>query len=982
MDRPAKRSRVGNSPYDQDDDELVYEPEEVSRNRDPGYQLEKSRTIAAFRLKSTFEHIFAKYERDFSGIGDEIDLGTGEILVDNGHLHSMRNERDTGEAMVIGEASPEDEDEGILLEDAFPDGFSEEESTQEVNAPAEDEQINHDADSATEDEDRILLHGGRPNGASASTALSVKPKLELQNRGGFHSRIGWQVSSSSQRLSSTFVSPSHSLLAPQAFSFGTWGATHDSVDPAWRVPDILPPNHESPFATALNAERYDLPVRRGVESIWAPGNDKEEDKIIAKSTRESTAAVIQYRAPGGSRPATISRKKLLSDIHTAEDGEDDDDILLGSSQNVQKRKGPRTSELKAPVEITDAMTHPSKKASTAVSSKKTKQNKGSVLKEPEPTKNDIKNQLSTASHTSDAKPTKSLKKAASTNNLAEDLLIKETHSGTHFRPTRKSLSARSKQSLASKARKPEQAAPSLQRASDVIGGPRRSCRPRKQTVFTGKVPWVEVDKRLRGTSYQTLLIEIPARPPTPSEFLGDLDDTVLRGNEPSLEQALPDRPAVEDRSIARGSTRNLGSDQAELEIPDSQAASSISSHANHVKSSPRVIPDSQDSQSVPSSAPKQTVEPQCLSEKALTSANTEKFSRNQIDPTYTFSDEEEVMIPRAKVRAVKPSRRSVITTTARPVVEGSLEKGPENRQAKQQANPQGKPQANSQRKPQAEQQALDAPVDAIEKERSTATKTNSSSVKRRVTIDEALTTQSANKNTISRRTRSAALKDSPPASDSQTKPSTSSNAELTVPTPVVLAQKSPSNVKFNPVNECVASQVSVGSPNSYKGPKTPQEKSKLPIPTSKGSSSRHSIISLIPNEDEDELTLDLFTSTQTFTVRVASHASSVPSSTTSHRTARFRPSLLASAIATASQEKGVATPKKHGAFMRTDSSSAGSRGRKRHYDSEAATNHFSTPAARRVSSPPVSMIQTPGGTLRRCGEDGFRCDRDFCFSCL
>nr|OQO16698.1 hypothetical protein B0A51_17243 [Rachicladosporium sp. CCFEE 5018] len=48
------------------------------------------------KLKSRFEHIFAKYEKDFTGVGDEIDLDTGEIIVDNGHLESMRHEVDPG----------------------------------------------------------------------------------------------------------------------------------------------------------------------------------------------------------------------------------------------------------------------------------------------------------------------------------------------------------------------------------------------------------------------------------------------------------------------------------------------------------------------------------------------------------------------------------------------------------------------------------------------------------------------------------------------------------------------------------------------------------------------------------------------------------------------------------------------------------------------------------------------------------------------
>ncbi|GJD02726.1 hypothetical protein ColKHC_11551 [Colletotrichum higginsianum] len=114
MEPPAKRPRTGPSPSGQqskedEDDELNYEPEEVSQMRDPGYQLEQSRAFAAFKLKSTFEHIFQKYERDFTGIGDEIDLRTGRIIENNGHLERMRNERDTG----IPDDDEDEEDEAM-----------------------------------------------------------------------------------------------------------------------------------------------------------------------------------------------------------------------------------------------------------------------------------------------------------------------------------------------------------------------------------------------------------------------------------------------------------------------------------------------------------------------------------------------------------------------------------------------------------------------------------------------------------------------------------------------------------------------------------------------------------------------------------------------------------------------------------------------------------------------------------------------------
>lgn len=48
------------------------------------------------RLKSRFEHVYDKYGRSFSGVGDEIDLATGRLIVDNGHLERMTGERDDG----------------------------------------------------------------------------------------------------------------------------------------------------------------------------------------------------------------------------------------------------------------------------------------------------------------------------------------------------------------------------------------------------------------------------------------------------------------------------------------------------------------------------------------------------------------------------------------------------------------------------------------------------------------------------------------------------------------------------------------------------------------------------------------------------------------------------------------------------------------------------------------------------------------------
>jgi len=63
---------------------------------DDPQELIESRHRNDRRLKRKFENIFEKYSRDFSETGDEINLTTGQVVVDNGHLTQMRHETDVG----------------------------------------------------------------------------------------------------------------------------------------------------------------------------------------------------------------------------------------------------------------------------------------------------------------------------------------------------------------------------------------------------------------------------------------------------------------------------------------------------------------------------------------------------------------------------------------------------------------------------------------------------------------------------------------------------------------------------------------------------------------------------------------------------------------------------------------------------------------------------------------------------------------------
>ena len=80
MERPTKRLRMA-----------------MLDDREGMSGLERDRRYNDLRLKGTFEDIFMKYAKDFTDVGDEIDLETGEIVVNNGHISRMRDEQDIGD---------------------------------------------------------------------------------------------------------------------------------------------------------------------------------------------------------------------------------------------------------------------------------------------------------------------------------------------------------------------------------------------------------------------------------------------------------------------------------------------------------------------------------------------------------------------------------------------------------------------------------------------------------------------------------------------------------------------------------------------------------------------------------------------------------------------------------------------------------------------------------------------------------------------
>ncbi|KAF2217415.1 hypothetical protein CERZMDRAFT_92067 [Cercospora zeae-maydis SCOH1-5] len=99
-------------------------------DRDAFAQLDIDRGRNDRKLKSRFEHIFRKYEHDFTGVGDEFDIHTDEIVVNNGHLEHMRSEVDSGksassrfvknfrEKLAHEDESASDDEEDLKSEDS------------------------------------------------------------------------------------------------------------------------------------------------------------------------------------------------------------------------------------------------------------------------------------------------------------------------------------------------------------------------------------------------------------------------------------------------------------------------------------------------------------------------------------------------------------------------------------------------------------------------------------------------------------------------------------------------------------------------------------------------------------------------------------------------------------------------------------------------------------------------------------------------
>ncbi|PHH60276.1 hypothetical protein CDD81_1904 [Ophiocordyceps australis] len=341
--RPCKRRRRDSSPPNDDDgdDELSFEPYEILAKRDAGYKLSLERAYADRRFQSTMTHIFEKYGRDFEGIGDEIDMATGDIVVDNGHLANMRNEGDVG--------VPDADHESISLDDFLVhDGWE--------LPPANKEPQDDDDDDDDDDEDRILQ--GRSLNPPADSLVSTAKSPWLR-----------QPQTSPCLSNDLFTGLGHPGFGSSPLAFGL---SPFAMQP-WSSPSLMPPTLHprqlmSKTPSQLPPHRYDFPVQDGSSSIWAPNyrfKDNEPDVPPPLNLLGSLSAQPVTRLKSAKR---LLPMPMLPPAKASDDDDVDEDAIINGTRQVAS---PLDNAHKHEDQLASCVTQLSE-ASPATSTKKTR----------------------------------------------------------------------------------------------------------------------------------------------------------------------------------------------------------------------------------------------------------------------------------------------------------------------------------------------------------------------------------------------------------------------------------------------------------------------------------------------------------------------------------------------------------------------------------------------------------------------------------
>ncbi|KAI0837574.1 hypothetical protein F5Y06DRAFT_270782 [Hypoxylon sp. FL0890] len=298
MESPSKRLKIGRAPYDDDVDdetnldELAMSPTQFNARQDPLYQLDKGRAKAATKLKSAFERIFEKYERDFTGIGDEIDLETGEVVINNGHLQSLEDEKDRTRE---GSISSNEEERIMRGKDIALVGDSQSKSLVRANS---------------------------------STHNPPQGSLAIQNQPGIANGANYQPT--------PFGMLPNAPGFPNPYMFGPPTFNNGPIDPLWQAPEVPIALYQDRFGFMGQPNGYPPSFGYGYGQMLPPRGSFGNGPL---------SSLLRPQAPRKLYPTKPSGRKLLPRVSPAAEDSEEDDVLLGdNTQEVAKTTAIRNNK--------------------------------------------------------------------------------------------------------------------------------------------------------------------------------------------------------------------------------------------------------------------------------------------------------------------------------------------------------------------------------------------------------------------------------------------------------------------------------------------------------------------------------------------------------------------------------------------------------------------------------------------------------------
>lgn len=281
MQHPTKRRRI---------DGQLNPGNQSSQEIDVG----EARRANDLKLKSRFESIFEKYSKDFSFVGDEIDLSTGEIIINNGHIRGMQNEQDVGDD-IWADFHPDESGDDAQNDDE-PAG---KDATAHTNA---DDQkcVDSETDSSRNIPETGEHIGGTHNGQSQDGGLATPYELDADSR-------------------------SDALVRGDDTTNDN-GGNKSLVDPLWEAPDI-----DAPFASIAEPELIQTipdvkrtPSPSNSRSLWlAPGMRRPKTSSTMKRTKYKKRVSKQVQAS--------------QEMHEGSDSDDPLQDITSSTPTAMKR---------------------------------------------------------------------------------------------------------------------------------------------------------------------------------------------------------------------------------------------------------------------------------------------------------------------------------------------------------------------------------------------------------------------------------------------------------------------------------------------------------------------------------------------------------------------------------------------------------------------------------------------------------------------